>query len=134
MSCTGLQDEHFTQSGVLALHKEAPHGIPQDFKEAARLAAEAKTKAAEADSELTKAEDLRARAFGLDAEERAAADRLRALEHRLSEAQRGNALASWRQLKVMTRLLCSLCQCRAGFPLLPGLLLGALRLTNHQAR
>ena len=121
MSCTGLQDEHFTQSGVLALHKEAPHGIPQDFKEAARLAAEAKTKAAEADSELTKAEDLRARAAGLDAEERAAADRLRALEQRLSEAQREHALASWRQIKVMTRLLRSLCRCRAGSPPLPSL-------------
>ena len=86
----------------------------QDFKEAARLAAEAKVKAVEADSELAKAEDLRARAAGLDAEERAAAGRLHALEQRLSDAQRGHALASWRQLKVMRRLLCRLRQCRAG--------------------
>ena len=74
--------------------------ILQDFKEAARLATEAKAKAAEADSELARAEDLRKQAAGLSSEEAAAALRLDGLEGALTSAQRQCALASWRQLKV----------------------------------
>ena len=74
--------------------------ILQDFKEAARLAAEAKAKAAEADSELARAEDLRKQATGLASKEAAAASRLDGLEGALTSAQRQCALASWRQLKV----------------------------------
>ncbi len=118
--------------------RQSLHGPPQDFKEAARLAAEAKVKAAEADSELTKAEDLRAHAVGLDAEETAAADRLRALEQRLCEAQRAHALTSWRQLKVMMYLALQHCQRQARHTLLPGLPLGnihlLLRLKDQEAR
>jgi len=74
------------------------HGL-QDFKEAARLAAEAKAKAAEADSELAKAKDLRKQASGLASKETAAAERLHSLEGRLTSAQSDHALTSWRQLK-----------------------------------
>lgn len=72
----------------------------QDFKEAARLAAEAKAKAAEADAELSKAEGLREQAAGLSSQEAAAATQLDGLEQRLTSAQRSSALANWRQLKV----------------------------------
>lgn len=75
------------------------HGS-QDFKEAARLAAEAKAKAAEADSELAKAEALRKQASGMASEEAAAAEQLRSLEAGLAAVQRDHALASWRLLKV----------------------------------
>ena len=76
--------------------------VLQDFKEAARLAAEAKAKAAEADSELAKAEDIRKQAAGLASEEVAAASRSDGLEGALMSAQRQCALASWRQLKVIS--------------------------------
>ena len=75
------------------------HGL-QDFKEAARLAAEAKAKATEADSELAKAEALREQASGMASKETAAAEQLRGLEGGLAAVQRDHALASWRLLKV----------------------------------
>lgn len=79
--------------------EQASHGL-QDFKEAARLAAEAKAKAAEADGALAKAEALREQASGMASEEAAAAEQLRSLEGSLASVQHDHALASWRLLKV----------------------------------
>ena len=89
---------------------QARHGS-QDFKEAARLAAEAKSKAAEADGELGKAEVLRKQASGMASEEASAAEQLRSLEGGLASVQHDHALASWRLLKVTQPDLCLFRDC-----------------------
>lgn len=105
MSSLQVTDEWVLQQHII-LCAQSRYYLPscldilQDFKEAARLAAEAKAKAAEADSELARAEDLRKQATGLASKEAAAASRLDGLEGALTSAQRQCALASWRQLKV----------------------------------
>ena len=97
--CTCFSHEYELVDAATTHHLPSCLYTLQDFKEAARLAAEAKAKAAEADSELARAEDLRKQAMGLTSEEAAAALRLDGLESALMSAQRQCALASWRQLK-----------------------------------
>lgn len=76
--------------------------MPQDFKEAGRLAGESKALAAEAESASTKAKELRAQASGLEAREAEAMDSMAQLERNVQAAKQAFALAQWRRLKVST--------------------------------
>jgi hypothetical protein len=74
--------------------------LAQDFKEAGRLAEQAKASAGQAEKSTARAAELRAAAAGVGQEESAAAARLEDLEAQLSSAVRASGLALWRSLQV----------------------------------
>ena len=79
-------------------------GRVQDFKEAARLSAEAKALASMAKASEEEARALRAQAAAVEAEEHACLQGAKQKEAEAAEAERAAALAKWRLLKVATLL------------------------------
>ena len=75
-------------------------GGVQDFKEAARLSAEAKVLASTAEAREQEARALRAQAGAVQAEELACLQGAKKQEAEAAEAERAAALAKWRLLKV----------------------------------
>ena len=89
-------------------------GGVQDFKEAARLSAEAKALASTAQASEEEAQALRAQAAAVQAEEHACLQGAKQKEVEAAEAERAAALAKWRLLKVATLL--RMFQGRGGTP------------------
>ena len=78
--------------------------MSQDFKEAARLSAEAKALAAEAEEAHARAKAMSDEFAELAARESVQHDEVDLLDEALAEARRSLALAQWRRLQVLSKL------------------------------
>ena len=91
-----------------------PATLLQDFKEAARLSAEAKALAAEAEAAHARATAMADESAELAARESIRREEVDLLDEALWEARRSLALAQWRRLQVrimfvFVSMLCWLC-------------------------